>query len=196
MTEFFRFRKLSVDRLYELLLHGLQRRDLCRLFNQLGGVLRFQNILAQSDNAVPAQNKGTQLRIGPESSLEQRRVDRAHVGARNVEYGNVISDLQLHMERHKFFKITLPMLTPTIFFNLINQLINGFMAFTQSYIITQGKPRDTTLFYTVYMYQNAFTYNKLGYGCALAWFMILVVGILTLILFKTQNKWVYYESEG
>ena len=88
---------------------------------------------------------------------------------------------------HKFFKITLPMLTPTIFFNLINQLINGFMAFTQSYIITQGKPRDTTLFYTVYMYQNAFTYNKLGYGCALAWFMILVVGILTLILFKTQK---------
>ena len=54
----------------------------------------------------------------------------------------------------RFFKITLPMLTPTIFFNLINQLISGFMAFTQSYIITQGKPRDTTLFYTVYMYQT------------------------------------------
>lgn len=95
-----------------------------------------------------------------------------------------------------FFKITLPMLTPTIFFNLINQLINGFMAFTQSYIITQGKPRDTTLFYTVYMYQNSFTYNKLGYGCAMAWFMILVVGALTLILFKTQHKWVHYEAEG
>lgn len=96
----------------------------------------------------------------------------------------------------RFFKITLPMLTPTIFFNLINQLINGFMAFTQSYIITQGKPRDSTLFYTVYMYFNSFTYNKLGYGCAMAWFMIFVVGMLTLILFKTQNKWVYYESEG
>lgn len=94
----------------------------------------------------------------------------------------------------KFFKITLPMLTPTIFFNLINQLINGFMAFTQSYIITQGKPRDSTLLYTVYMYQNSFTYSKLGYGCAMAWFMVFVVGILTLILFKTQNKWVYYES--
>lgn len=94
----------------------------------------------------------------------------------------------------KFFKITLPMLTPTIFFNLINQLINGFMAFTQSYIITQGKPRDSTLFYTVYMYQNSFIYSKLGYGCAMAWFMVFVVGILTLILFKTQNKWVYYES--
>lgn len=95
-----------------------------------------------------------------------------------------------------FFKITLPMLTPTIFFNLINQLINGFMAFTQSYIITQGKPRDSTLFYIVYMYQNSFTYNKLGYGCAMAWFMVLVVGLLTLVLFKTQKKWVYYESEG
>ncbi len=94
----------------------------------------------------------------------------------------------------RFFKITLPMLTPTIFFNLINQLINGFMAFTQSYIITQGKPRDSTLFYTVYMYQNSFTYSKLGYGCAMAWFMVFVVGFLTFILFKTQNKWVYYES--
>ncbi|MBS6195039.1 MAG: sugar ABC transporter permease [Clostridiales bacterium] len=96
----------------------------------------------------------------------------------------------------RFFKITLPMLTPTIFFNTINQLISGFMAFTQSYLITQGKPRDSTLFYAVYMYQNSFTYSKLGYGCAMAWFMILVISILTLILFKTQKYWVYYEAEG
>jgi len=95
----------------------------------------------------------------------------------------------------QFLQITLPMLTPTIFFNLINQIISGFMAFTQSYIITQGRPRNSTLFYTVYMYQNSFTYSKLGYGCALAWFMVLFVGLITLILFKTQNKWVYYEAE-
>jgi multiple sugar transport system permease protein len=94
----------------------------------------------------------------------------------------------------KFLKITLPMLTSTIFFNLINQLINGFMAFTQSYVITQGKPLDSTLFYTVYMYQNSFTYSKLGYGCAMAWFMVVLVGSITAILFKTQKKWVYYES--
>lgn len=93
-----------------------------------------------------------------------------------------------------FFKITLPMLTPTIFFNLINQLINGFMAFTQSYIITQGKPRDTTLFYTVYMYQNSFTYGKMGYGCAMAWFMVIIVSLLTFIIFKSQKYWVYYEN--
>ncbi len=95
----------------------------------------------------------------------------------------------------KFFKITLPMLSPTIFFNLINQLINGFMAFTQSFIITEGKPQNTTLFYVVYMYQNSFKYNKLGYGCALAWFMVLVVGGLTALLFLTQKRWVYYETE-
>lgn len=96
---------------------------------------------------------------------------------------------------HKFFSITLPALTPTIFFNLINQLINGFMAFTQSYIITQGKPANSTLFYTVYMYQNSFTYNKMGYGCAMAWFMTLFVSAIAFVLFATQKKWVYYESE-
>ncbi len=95
---------------------------------------------------------------------------------------------------YRFIKITLPMLTPTILFNLINQIINGFMAFTQSYIITQGKPRDSTLFYTVYMYQNSFTYGKLGYGCAMAWVMVLFVGLITFLLFKTQKRWVYYES--
>ncbi len=95
----------------------------------------------------------------------------------------------------KFTKITLPMLTPTIFFNLINQLINGFMAFTQSFIITEGKPLNSTLFYVVYMYQNSFKFNKLGYGCAMAWFMVVVVGTLTALIFFTQKKWVYYEAE-
>jgi multiple sugar transport system permease protein len=95
----------------------------------------------------------------------------------------------------KFWSITLPMLTPTIFFNLVNQLINGFMAFTQSYIITGGAPRDKTLFYTVYMYKQCFTYNKLGYGCAMAWFMVILVGLITLVLFKTQHLWVHYEAE-
>lgn len=95
----------------------------------------------------------------------------------------------------RFFKITLPMLTPTIFFNLINQLISGFMAFTQSYIITQGKPRNSTLFYAYYMYQNSFQFSKMGYGCALAWIMVLFVGLLTFVLFRTQKLWVYYETE-
>ena len=85
----------------------------------------------------------------------------------------------------QFFKITLPLLPPTIFFNLVMQMINGFLAFTQCYIITQGKPMNSTLFYTVYMYQQSFEYYNTGYGAALAWVMLLIVGLITAVLFAT-----------
>lgn len=91
----------------------------------------------------------------------------------------------------QFFLITLPLLTPTIFFNLIMQMINGFLAFTQSYIITQGKPMNSTLFYTVYMYQQSFEYSNTGYGAALAWVMLGIVGLITLAIFGTKKFWVY-----
>ena len=92
---------------------------------------------------------------------------------------------------HAFFKITLPLLTPTIFFNLVMQMINGFLAFTQCYIITQGKPMNSTLFYTVYMYQQSFEFYNTGYGAALAWIMLLVIGLITALLFATKKFWVY-----
>lgn len=95
----------------------------------------------------------------------------------------------------QFFKITLPMLTPVIFFNLIQQSINAFIAFTQCYIITAGKPMNSTLFYMVYMYDRSFKYFEMGYGSAMAWFMLLIVAVMTIIIFKTSNKWVYRESE-
>lgn len=91
----------------------------------------------------------------------------------------------------RFFCITLPLLTPTVFFNLIIQLIGGFLAFTQSLIITQGKPMDTTLFYALYMYQQSFKFNNAGYGSAMAWAMLAFIGLLTLILFWTKRFWVY-----
>lgn len=91
----------------------------------------------------------------------------------------------------QFFKVTLPLLTPTIFFNLVMQMINGFLAFTQCYIITQGKPMNSTLFYTVYMYQQSFEYYNTGYGAALAWVMLAIVGLITLFLFATKRFWVY-----
>lgn len=94
----------------------------------------------------------------------------------------------------KFFRITLPLLTPTIFFNLVMQMINGFLAFTQSYIITQGKPMNSTLFYTVYMYQQSFEFYNTGYGAALAWVMLAIIGTITLILFATKKFWVYEEG--
>ncbi len=94
-----------------------------------------------------------------------------------------------------FFKITLPLLTPTIFFNLVMQTINGFMAFTQSYIITGGKPLNSTLFYAFYLYQKAFTNYDMGYACAMAWVLLVIVASVTAILFKSSGRWVYYESK-
>lgn len=91
----------------------------------------------------------------------------------------------------QFTKITIPLLTPTIFFNLVMQVINGLLAYTQCFIITQGKPLNSTLFYMVHMYNETFVYYKAGYGAALAWIMILIVAVFTSVLFATKKKWVY-----
>lgn len=96
----------------------------------------------------------------------------------------------------KFFKITLPMISPTIFFNLILQIVNGFRAFTESYIITDGGPMDSTLFYVLYLYRQAFNYFDMGYSSAMAWVLVLIIAFFAGIVFKTQNSWVYYESKG
>lgn len=94
---------------------------------------------------------------------------------------------------HCFFRITLPMLSPTIFFNLVMQVIGALTAFTQCFIITNGKPLDSTLFYAVYLYRQSLTYGNMGYGSAMAWVMVIVIGVLTAIIFKTSDKWVYEE---
>lgn len=91
----------------------------------------------------------------------------------------------------QFKLITLPLLTPTIFFNLVMQMINGLLAFTQCFIITKGQPLNSTLFYMVYMYQQSFEFYNTGYGAALAWVMLLLVAIVTAILFATKKRWVY-----
>ena len=93
---------------------------------------------------------------------------------------------------YTFFKITLPMLTPTIFFNLILQIINGFRVFTESFVITDGGPLDSTLSYVLYLYRRAFTYFDMGYSCALAWILVAIIAVFTVIIFKTQKNWVYY----
>ena len=94
-----------------------------------------------------------------------------------------------------FFKITIPMLTPIIFFNLILQIINSFKAYTESYIITNGGPMNSTLFFVLNLYKRAFTYNQMGYSCAMAWILVLIMGAFTLLLFKSQKHWVYYEKK-
>lgn len=94
----------------------------------------------------------------------------------------------------RFWKITMPMLTPTLFFNLIQQIINSFRVFTESYIITDGGPMGSTMTYVLYLYRSAFTNFHMGYSCALAWILVLIIGVATVILFKSQKSWVHYEN--
>ena len=96
----------------------------------------------------------------------------------------------------QFFRITLPQMTSIIFFNLIMQLISGFTVFSQAFIISGGRggPEDSTLVYALYLYLRAFAYNEMGYGSALAWVLVLIIAAFTAIIFKTSDRWVYYES--
>lgn len=96
----------------------------------------------------------------------------------------------------QFCNVTLPMLTPVIFFNLVMQTIGSFMTFTQSYLITGGGPLDETLFYAVYLYEVAFEYLRMGYASAMAWVLLVIIAFITLLFFLTSKYWVFYQSEG
>ena len=98
----------------------------------------------------------------------------------------------------KFFSITMPMITPVIFYNLTLMLIGAFKYFDLAYVLKNGdgSPQDATLFYALNFYKNSFEYNLMGYGSALAWVLFLIVLVLTVILFWSANRWVYYAGEG
>lgn len=94
----------------------------------------------------------------------------------------------------KFVSITVPMLSPVIFFNVVMGIIGGFQAFTSGYVITQGGPLKATLFFMINLYKQGFVYHKAGYASALAWILFVIILFFTLILFKSSDVWVYYES--
>jgi multiple sugar transport system permease protein len=88
--------------------------------------------------------------------------------------------------------ITLPMLTPVIFFNLVMGVIGVFQYFTQVYIMTQGGPGDSTRVYALYLFERAWRYLDMGYASAMAWVLFLLIMTLTGLLFATQRRWVHY----
>ena len=96
----------------------------------------------------------------------------------------------------KFVHITLPMLSPYIFFNLIMGLIGTFQIFTQAFVMTQGGPVNSTLFYAYYLFNNAFRYLQMGYAAAMAWVLFMIVFVLTLVQMKLAKRWVHYEEGG
>jgi len=94
----------------------------------------------------------------------------------------------------QFFSITLPLLSPVIFFNLVMSIINSFQVFTPGFVIGDGRggPINSTLFYTLYLYLKGFSFFDMGYASALAWIMLVVIGVLTAIVFVTSKYWVFY----
>lgn len=94
----------------------------------------------------------------------------------------------------EFWNLTFPMMTPVIFYNLVMAVIGAMQTFTQVYIMTEGGPANSSLMYTMLIYRNAFKQSKMGYSAAMSWILFLLMGIMTLILFKTSKYWVYEES--
>ncbi|MGO4499785.1 carbohydrate ABC transporter permease [Paenibacillus sp. 2RAB27] len=96
----------------------------------------------------------------------------------------------------QFFNITLPMLSPVLLFNLVLQTIGSFQMFTQAFIITKGGPINSTYMYALYLYERAFARYDMGYASALAWILLVIIGIATALIFASSRYWVFYETEG
>ncbi|MEV7422425.1 sugar ABC transporter permease [Streptomyces sp. NPDC091212] len=97
----------------------------------------------------------------------------------------------------QFLSITLPMLSPVVFFNLVLQTIQAFQVFTPAFAVSGGKggPADSTLFYTLYLYDRGFVASHMGYASAMAWVLLLVIGAVTAVMFRTSRSWVFYADE-
>jgi multiple sugar transport system permease protein len=94
----------------------------------------------------------------------------------------------------KFWNVTIPMMSPVILFNVILGIIDSFQIFTPAFIMTEGGPANASLFYGLYLYNNGFKFFKMGYASALAWLMFAIILVLTLLVFRSSLRWVYYEG--
>jgi multiple sugar transport system permease protein len=95
----------------------------------------------------------------------------------------------------KFFHISVPMMTPIIFYNMLMAIISAMQTFTQVFIMTQGGPDNASLFYSLLLYRLAFHYSRMGYASAMSWVLFIIIAILTAIVFRTSRKWVFYENK-
>ena len=95
----------------------------------------------------------------------------------------------------QFWRVTLPMITPTILFALILSIIGTFQTFTSAFVATNGGPLDATLFFVLYIYRQAFQFLSMGYASALAWVLFIIIMALTVVLFRSGQFWVYYEGK-
>lgn len=107
------------------------------------------------------------------------------------------AEIDAASKKKQFFAITLPLLAPVIFFNLVLQTIESFKTFSSAFIISNGNgsPADSMLFFTIYLFNEAFKFFRMGYASALAWVLLVIIGAFTAVSFLTSKYWVYYENE-
>ena len=145
--------------------------------------------LADSDWAIPAL-----IMVGLWASIGGGRMIIFLAGLQGVPkelYESAEIDGANAIQR--FLRITLPMISPVIFFNLILGVIGSFSVFAVAFIATDGGPNYATWFYMLHLYYNAFSYFQMGYASALAWIFFVIIFILSFIQIKLSNRWVYYE---
>ncbi|EPH61443.1 ABC transporter, permease protein [Enterococcus casseliflavus 14-MB-W-14] len=94
----------------------------------------------------------------------------------------------------QLFSITVPIITPVILFNAVNVLVKAFQEFNSAYLITKGGPNKTTYFLNLYIYDQAFQNGNYGYASALTWILLVIIGVFTIIIFKSSNRWVFYND--
>ncbi|MDR2901082.1 MAG: sugar ABC transporter permease [Treponema sp.] len=95
----------------------------------------------------------------------------------------------------RFFRITVPLMSPIIFFNVIMAIITSMQTFTQAYIMTNGGPNNASLFYSLLLYRTAFHFQRMGYASALSWVLFIIIAVFTLLMFRSSNRWVFYENK-
>lgn len=115
-----------------------------------------------------------------------QNVPRAYLEAVEIDGGNAF---------HKFRHVTIPMLTPIIFFNFLMSVIANMQVFVPAFSLTKGKPNNQTLFLVYLIYREGFQKNNMGYSCAIALIFFVIIALMTLVIFKTSNKWLFYEGK-
>ncbi|GHV08641.1 spermidine/putrescine ABC transporter permease [Spirochaetia bacterium] len=96
----------------------------------------------------------------------------------------------------RFSRITVPLMTPIIFFNMLMAIIGAMQTFTQAFIMTGGGPNNASLFYSLLLYNTAFRLGRMGYASAMSWILFIIIAALTFVVFRTSNKWVFYENKA
>lgn len=163
------------------------------LINQIGGMLGFENLPGWVSNPDTALGTIILLHVWTFGSpmiiflAGLRQIPTMYYEAASVDGASKVA---------QFFRITIPLLTPIIFFNVVLQVINAFQSFTQAFVVSGGTggPSDSTMFYTLYLYQKGFGQFDMGYASAMAWLLLIIVAIFTAINFFVSKFWVFYDD--